>query len=69
MMRQILGMCLLASALLATGCAAFYTGIHKDGPDTYTLTRINQGFWRISGSVYHCKATGSSMSCTEIDEE
>ena len=66
-MKLFLGV--LATALLAAGCQSYYTGIQKDGPNSYTLTEINQGFFRIYGTVYRCEGTGSSMRCRKIDSE
>ena len=66
-MKLFLGV--LAAALLITGCQSFYTGIHKDGPNSYTLTEFNQGFLRMYGSVYRCEGTGNSMRCKKIDSE
>ena len=69
-MKRFLCAWLLAAGLLAaTGCAALYTGIHQEDANTYTLTRVSAGFFRVYGSVYSCEASGTSMQCREIDRE
>lgn len=67
-MKRLCTTVLLASAL-GLGCQSFYTSIEKNSDDSYTLTEVNQGFWRAYGSVHSCQADGTSMKCTEIDIE
>ncbi len=68
-MKLFLGVCLLAAAMMSMGCQSMNTGIHKDGPNSYTMTRISAGFFRVYGTVYHCEPRGNSMNCTKIDSE
>ncbi len=68
-MRRHCTTVLVACALLGLGCQSFYTSIEKNSDDSYTLTEVSYGFWRVYGSVHSCRADGTSLMCTEIDEE
>ena len=49
-----------------SGCAGAYTNIDRASDGSYTVTKITQGFWRVSGEVYRCEASGGNMTCTEL---
>ncbi len=65
-----LALTVLASALAfstATGCASLYTNIEKTGDNTYLVTRIKQGFFSVSGTLFACTASSETkMTCKEI---
>jgi hypothetical protein len=49
------------------GCQATYTSIQPAGENAYFLTKTRQGFFKVSGDLYSCTASGKKMTCTEID--
>ncbi|MBC8555322.1 MAG: hypothetical protein H8D23_37385 [Candidatus Brocadiales bacterium] len=50
------------------GCASIYTSINQNKDGSYTLTKTEQGFMSLTGSVLNCKEINEqSMLCTEID--
>ncbi len=60
-----LALALAAPAL--NGCASVYTNIEKDGENTYLVTRVKQGFFTVSGSLYQCQVVSEAkMKCREI---
>ncbi len=52
-----------------SGCAGSYTNIDKASDGSYTVTKVTQGFWRVSGELYRCSATGATMTCTKLGED
>jgi hypothetical protein len=50
----------------ASGCVGAYTNIDRASDGSYTVTKVTQGPWRVSGEVYRCEASGASMTCTEL---
>jgi hypothetical protein len=58
---------MIAVAISSLGCASAYTSIQPVGDKTFYVTKTEQGFFKVSGTLYHCTAEGKSMSCTEID--
>ena len=55
--------------VLLSGCASIYTSIEQNKDGTYTLTKTEQGFNSLTGSVLNCKEINEkSMECTEIDD-
>ena len=51
----------------ATGCASLYTNIEKTGDNTYLVTRIKQGFFNVSGTLFACTASSETkMTCKEV---
>ena len=65
-----LALTVIASALALstmTGCATLYTNIEKTGDNTYLVTRIKQGFFNVSGSLFACTASSETkMTCKEV---
>ena len=59
---------LLIGFVLA-GCSAAYTSIQPAGENAYYITRTNQGFFKVSGTLYQCTAQGKKMVCTEVDSK
>ena len=57
---------LVCVALVLTGCQSFYTSIEKAEDDTYILTRIQQGFLTVSGSVERCEVSGDVFKCERV---
>ena len=68
-MKRFLNVCLFAALAMSLGCQAMNTGIRQNGPSSYTITSVKAGFLRVYGSVHQCEASGSTMTCTEIDSE
>jgi hypothetical protein len=64
MRRFFLGLFLCASV---AGCASTYTGIHRNEDGSFYVTRVKQGFLRVSGTLFHCTMQGQELSCNEID--
>lgn len=58
---------IIATLLSSVGCASAYTSITPAGDNTYFVTKTEQGFFKVSGTLYSCKAQGKNMVCTEID--
>jgi hypothetical protein len=58
---------ILTTLLSSVGCASAYTSIQPAGDNTFFVTKTEQGFFKVSGTLYSCKANGKSMVCTEID--
>jgi uncharacterized protein YceK len=55
--------------MLLLGCASVYTGIEKNQDGTYTLTKSQQGFMSLTGSVLNCKEVNEkSIECNKIDD-
>ena len=66
-MKRKLGTAFVAMAMLsAAGCVRSYTNIDKAEDGSYTVTAVEQGFWRIHGQVYRCEPSGNTMTCTRI---
>lgn len=59
---------LIGLALLgASGCASVYTNIERTGENQYLVTRVEQGFFSVSGTLYRCTAkTPIEMTCQEV---
>ena len=49
------------------GCQATYTSIQPAGEKAYFITKTQQGFFKVSGTLYSCTAEGNKMTCTEVD--
>ncbi len=60
----VLGICLWGA-----GCASIYTSIEKADDGSYTVTRIQRGFWTIHGQLYRCDESGGSLNCKKIDSQ
>jgi hypothetical protein len=58
---------ILATLLTSVGCASAYTSIVPAGEKTYFVTKTEQGFFKVSGTLYSCTAEGKKMTCTEVD--
>ncbi len=64
--KSLLGMAL---ALSSAGCASTFTHIEKIDDKNYSVTSTTQGFFKVSGTLYHCEADGKRMVCTEVASE
>jgi hypothetical protein len=65
---QLIRVVLLGSfAVAAGGCASTYTNIERTGPNTYIVTRVDQGFFSVKGKLFHCEAVAEDhLQCHEI---
>jgi uncharacterized protein YceK len=58
---------LLIIGITTVGCATTYTSIQPAGEKSYYITRVKQGFFKVSGALYQCTADGKKMTCSEVD--
>jgi hypothetical protein len=49
---------MIVVALSSVGCASAYTSIQPAGDNTFYVTKTEQGFFKVSGTLYHCTAAG-----------
>ncbi len=66
-MKNMKTLLLLAVGLSSLGCQATYTSIQPAGEKAYFITRTQNGFFKVSGTLYSCTAEGVKMTCTEVD--
>ncbi len=65
-MTKLIRAGLLCVAFSLVGCQGFYTSIERAEDGSYTLTRIEQGFLTVSGSVERCEASGDVFKCKRV---
>ena len=55
------------AAVLMTGCASTFTSIEETASgDSYYLTRVSQGPFRVDGDMWECKPDAQhNMTCVE----
>jgi len=58
-----------AFGVSAAGCGAnVWSNIRQNEDGSYTMTYVNQGFFRTYGEVYRCEAQGpKKLVCRSID--
>jgi hypothetical protein len=67
MMKAILMVVCGSLLVSATGCASVYTNIEKTSDNQYLMTRVKQGFFTVSGTLYSCQAAGDTkLKCKEV---
>jgi hypothetical protein len=52
---------------VCTSCTTF-TSIHPNEDGSYKLTRVKQGFFRVSSRVYTCQAQGDTLACKTVNK-
>ncbi len=57
----------LLAGLIATGCAATFTDIERAADGTYTLTRIQQGFFSVNSKVFRCTERADGFLCKPLN--
>ncbi|GEM_PF-3868432 len=62
----LLAISALFAASVLSGCAAAYTNVEPVGENTYRLTEIRSGAFRLKGVVLECKGSGTTLTCKEI---
>jgi uncharacterized protein YceK len=59
---------ILLVGLTTVGCSSAYTSIQPTGAENeYYVTGVEQGFWKVNGTVYRCQAAGNKMNCVRVD--